>query len=127
MAVKLTTVNKFNVREEGKGAKRYCAAVKSAGTDTLKEITVSIEKASTVSGGDIRAVLYELVETMKHSLAEGRIIRLEDLGSFRISVKSDIAEDPTDIGPGSVRQAKIVFTPDAGLNRWLKQLKFEKL
>ena len=55
---------------------------------TLEGLTKAIEKTSTVSGADIRAVLYALVEESVNGLSEARIIRLGELGSLRISISS---------------------------------------
>lgn len=124
MPVNLVPVGKTSPSEGSGGEKKYYAAVKSSGTYTLKEITRKIEKMSTISGADIRAVLYALTDIMKDSLAEGYIIRLEDLGSFRISVSSTPEDESSLIGPKNVKQARVVFQADKDLKRWTKKLKF---
>jgi hypothetical protein len=46
-------------------------------------------KNSTVGGADIRAVLYSFVEFMQGGLEEASIVRLDDLGSLRVSINSN--------------------------------------
>ena len=53
---------------------------------TLAGLTKAIEKICTVSGADIRAVLYALVDVAVDSLADGTIVRLGDLGRLRITI-----------------------------------------
>jgi predicted histone-like DNA-binding protein len=126
MPVKLVPVSKTSPREGSKGEKKYYAAVKTSGTDTIKEISHRIEKMSTASGADIRAVMFAFVDVMKDSLSQGRIVRLPDLGSFRISISSTATDDPSLIGPRNVKEARVVFQADKDLKVWTEELKFIK-
>lgn len=46
----------------------------------IDSLTKAIEKICTVSGADIRAVLYALVDVYLDELEKGGIIRMGDLG-----------------------------------------------
>ena len=123
---------KFNVIERGEpgvtggGQKKYYASAVSNGEMNLNGLTKNIEKISTVSGADIRAVLYAMVDVMKDALDEGKIVCLGDLGSLRVSISSN-GEDAADKVTGfSVKSAKTIFTPGPALKEMLKLLKFEK-
>lgn len=93
---------------------------------TLAKLTSSIEKVSTVSGADIRAVLYAMVDVMKSSLADGQIVRLGELGSLRINISSNGEETAEKVSAKSIKGAKTVFTPGSDLKELLKTLKYEK-
>jgi predicted histone-like DNA-binding protein len=93
---------------------------------TLAKLTRSIEKVSTVSGADIRAVLYAMVDVMKDALEDGQIVRLGDLGSLRISISSNGEENAGDVNSSSVKGAKTVFTPGKQLKTMLKSATYEK-
>jgi predicted histone-like DNA-binding protein len=123
---------KFNVIERGKpgvpggGQKKFYASAVSTGEMNLNGLTKSIEKISTVSGADIRAVVYAMVDVMKDALDEGKIVRLGDLGSLRVGISSN-GEDAADNVTGySIRNTKTIFTPGPALKEMLKLLKFEK-
>jgi len=73
----------------GGGEKKCYASPVSSGEQTLAGLTRSIEKISTVSGADIQAVLYALVDVSIESLSNGTFVRLEELGSLRMSLKSE--------------------------------------
>jgi predicted histone-like DNA-binding protein len=99
---------KFNVIERGKpgdpaSEKKFYAIAVSSGELTLDGLTKNIEKISTVSGADIRAVVYAMVDVMKDSLAEGKIVRLGDLGSLRISISSNGEEAVDKVTPFSIK------------------------
>lgn len=93
---------------------------------TLNKLTKSIEKVSTVSGADIRAVVYAMVDVMKDALSDGQIVRLGDLGSLRISISSAGEATADDVDKNSVKGARTIFTPSIELKNMLKTIDFKK-
>ena len=126
MSVPIKAVAKITPGFGKPGEKKYFAAVYSSGEETLETITTKIERMSTVSGTDIRAVLYALQDIMKASFADGKIVRFGDLGSFRLSVKSQPEDSPQEVSPGSVLLTRIIYNPDKKLKNWLGTLSFKK-
>jgi predicted histone-like DNA-binding protein len=123
---------KFNVIQRGQpgisggGQKKYYATAVSKGARDIEQLTKRIEKISTVSGADIRAVLYALVDVSTEELSEGLIVRLGDLGSLRISLSSEGFDSEAEVTNGAVTGAKTIFTPGPKLKAMLKALKFTK-
>ena len=98
MSVKYKVIERGQPGVPGGGTKKFYAAAVLSGEKTLAGLTRDIEKISTVSGADIRAVLYALVDVMTGSLADGYAVRLGELGSLRVSISSEsklVAEDVT--------------------------------
>ena len=126
MALKFKVIEKGQPGVAGGGVKKYYASNQSSGEITLAKLTNSIEKVSTVSGADIRAVLYAMVDVMKASLADGQIVRLGELGSLRINISSNGEETAEKVSAKSIKGAKTVFTPGSDLKELLKILKYEK-
>ncbi|MDY3432862.1 DNA-binding protein, partial [Riemerella anatipestifer] len=75
---------------------------------------------------DIRAVLYALVDVMQTSLSEGRIVRLGELGSMRVSLSSEGKAKEEEVTSAAIRNTKVLFTPGSDLKKMLQTLKFEK-
>jgi len=126
MAIKFKVIEKGQPGVAGGGEKKYYASAQTTGDMTLPKLTASIEKVSTVSGADIRAVLYAMVDVMKSALADGQIVRLGDLGSLRISIASNGEETPEKVSAKSVKAARTIFSPGVELKNQLKMLKYEK-
>jgi len=59
---------------------------------TLSQITKRIEKRSTVSSADVKAVLDALQYEVIEALQNGNSVRLGDLGSFHLTIKADGTE-----------------------------------
>ena len=96
------------------------------GEKNLEQLTKSIEKISTVSGADIRAVLYALVDVITEDLSNSQIVRLGDLGSLRLNVSSDGKTTDKEVNAAAIRNTKLVFTPGKKLKEMQQTLKFEK-
>ena len=126
MAIKFKTIQRGQPGVAGGGTKKFYAAPVSKGEKTLEGITKSVEKISTVSGADIRAVLYASVDVIVDDLANGQIVRLGDLGSFRVSFSSAGATTETAVNANAVKNTRIIFTPGSRLKQMLGNLKFEK-
>lgn len=121
---------KYKVVEKplpGKQEKKWYASANMTGEKTLEGLTRDIEKISTVSGADIRAVLYALVDVMEASLTEGQIVRLGDLGSMRVSLSSEGKDKKDDVNATSIKGAKVIFTPSTKVKNIMATLKYEKI
>lgn len=126
MAISFNVIEKGQPGVAGGGEKKFYASTVTNGEMTLNKLTKRIEKTSTVSGADIRAVLYALVDIMREELADGQIVRLGDLGSLRISISSN-AEDTADaVNASSIKGARTIFTPGKDLKETLKILEYVK-
>lgn len=124
--MKFKAIQKAQPGVSGGGDKKYYANPVYTGEITLDQLTEKIEKISTVSGADIRAVLYALVDVIPSELANSQIVRVGDLGSFRISLSSEGKEKEEDITANSIKSTKILFTPGAKHRTMQNNLKFEK-
>jgi len=89
-------------------------------------LTKGIEKTCTVNGVDIRAVLYALVDEAVDDLSEGRIVRLGDLGSLRITLSSEGKATADELTADAIKDAGVIFTPDPKLKTMLADAKFIK-
>ena len=126
MAIKFNVIQKGQPGVVGGGEKKYYASTQSSGELTLSGLTKRIEKISTVSGVDIRAVVYAMVDVMKDSPAEGQIVRLGELGSLRVSISSDGKVAEKDVNGASISGSRVIFTPGKDLKEMLLALSYEK-
>lgn len=126
MAVKFKVVEKGEPGVPGGGAKQFYARTVTQGEANISQLTRSIEKISTVSGADIRAVLYALVDVIKDDLAAGRIVRIGDLGSLRISISSEGRATAAEVNAAAIKSARFLFTPGPLLKKTLKSLSYQK-
>ena len=126
MAIKYNVIEKGEPGVKGGGTKRFYASAITAGESDIEVLTSRIEKISTVSGADIRAVLYALVDVMTDELAEGRIVRLGELGNMRVSLSSEGMAKPEEVTAANITNTRILFAPGNMLKNMLKTLTFQK-
>ncbi len=126
MPVKFNVIQRGQPGVAGGGVKKFYASPKMSGERTLEGLTRDIEKISTVSGADIRAVLYALVDVMQDQLSNGQIIRLGELGSLRVSFSSEARDTAEEVNATCIKKAKVVFTPGKGIKNTLATLNYQK-
>jgi len=126
MPIKIKPVKRGQPGVAGGGEQKFYASAVMDGELTLEGLTKAIEKICTVSGADIRAVLYALVDVAIDSLADGTIVRLGDLGSLRISISSEGKATAAEITSSSVKGASVIFTPGSRIKETLNTVKFKK-
>lgn len=87
MAIKYKLVqNQINGHDSF--GKYYARSIKS-GEVTMREIERIIEQNCSLKRSDVRAVLTELVDTIKDKLQAGYTVDLDELGRLSLGVKSD--------------------------------------
>lgn len=123
---------KYKLSEKGnpgkpEAAKKFYANAKSTGEVTFRSLSKEIAGASTtVSDTDVMAVLNDLTKALSRHLAEGRIVRFGDFGSFQISISSEGAETEARFTASMIKGGKILFRPGIDLRDMLATVKYEK-
>ena len=109
-----------------KAIKYYPAVAKSQPVD-LVDVATDITAFCTVTEPDVIAVLRALQKVMYSHLAQGHSIRLGDVGSFRVSLKSLKGQEEADkVTADDIRYARIVYTPSGWLQRQRANFKYTK-
>jgi predicted histone-like DNA-binding protein len=126
MAIKFKVVQKGQPGVAGGGEKKYYASPVTNGEWDIDRLTKSIEKICTVSGADIRAVLYALVDVSVEGLEDGTIIRLGDLGSIRVTVSSEGRATAEEVNAECIKKTGIIFVPGQRIKKTLENVKFVK-
>lgn len=85
---------------------------------TLAQIVKRIEKRSTVSSADVKAVLDALQYEVIEALQNGNSVRLGDLGSFRLSIKangSTTSDEARRTGANAIKAVNVQFTKSTAM------------
>lgn len=122
---------KFNTHEIGNAmdptaAKKFYLRPVSSGEITLDELASQISHASSLTEADVYAVLQSLVREIPRALSDGYIVRLGNLGSFRVSVNSEGSHTREEVSEKNVRKRRLIFTPGKQMKKELEKIRFEK-
>jgi len=126
MPVNITVTTRRDPRHRNSETK-YHATVRSKGRIKTSRIANEISTLSAVNSVDTTAVLEALMHVVPDRLADGHIVELGSLGSFRVSVSSKGVRDPRDVTPQSITDVRILFRPGEFLLKRLNAAVFEKI
>src|SRR5690606_40675576 len=84
---------KYNIHAIGSNIdptapKKFYLRPVSSGEKTLDDLAADISHSSSLTESDVYAVLQSLVRAIPRAISDGYIVRLGNLGSFRMSVNS---------------------------------------
>jgi predicted histone-like DNA-binding protein len=121
----------FKVLEIGKPAaptanKKFYARAVHSGEITLENLAADISHASSLTEPDVYAVLQSLVREIPHNIAKGNIVRLGNLGSFRISCQSAGSELEEEVNATNIVRSRLLFHPGTRVRDALRNLTFRK-
>lgn len=89
---------------------------------SLAQIIKRVEKRSTVSSADVKAVLDALQYEVIDALQNGNTVRLGDLGSFRLSIKANgsaTSAEAKKAGANAITAVNVQFTKSVAMKEAL--------
>ena len=126
MTVKYSVVPKKDPRDLDAPPKYYPTVVSKERSD-LRDIANRITQMSTVTSVDTMAVLEAFLLVIPEELAEGNIVELGELGSFRLTVLASGEDHPEDVSKRNIKEVKVRFKPGKLFKQILKGLEFRKV
>ena len=106
---------------------KYYPCAVHQGEDDLDRLVDIVVSQSTMSRADCYGVIISLTKAIGESLAAGRIVKIDNLGTFQITLQGLPADSPADLGKSSIKSAKIINKPSRNLKQVVKQLSYKKI
>ena len=107
--IKLKNNNRLNTASYGK---YYATAVYDSHFVETDEIADYIQRQASVKKSDIKAVLQELGEAMKHFFEMGQKIKLEGIGILKVGFSSIGVAKAEDCGASTITTRRVLFQPE---------------
>lgn len=104
----------------------YYQRLKSSGEVSLRELANDIARESTVSQADTMAVIEGLLQNIPRYLAEGKIVRLGDLGSFHLSIQAEGSPHAEVVTPANIKRNRLHFRAGKLVRQMLKGIVYVK-
>ena len=120
-------------KDEKKAGKWYAHAqvMQVIGT---REISDEIQQNVSVKRSDVIAVLAELSNVIKRNLQAGNRVKLDDIGSFKVNIRTKGAISADKFGADNILGTKVIFQPESFTSntgerqkRWLQEVKVQEL
>ena len=123
---KYKLMQKINPQDKSAKKTWYAVAIGNDSQD-VKTMTRAATENTTTAPIEMEASLDLLGKYAMQQLLQGHIVKVGDLGTLRISFKSEGVEDITQFNAGSmIKEPRIIFTPSKTLREGVIQnLKFQ--
>jgi len=96
-------------------------------TLTIRDFGKRISRESTVSMMDTMAVLEGLLQIIPDEIANGKIIKLGDFGTFRSTISSEGVATEEEFTTSKIKSLNVRFRPAHEFSTLLSNLKYEKV
>ncbi|TJZ52501.1 DNA-binding protein [Sphingobacterium olei] len=122
---------KYNVVEIGKpgdptAPKKFYARPVHAGEIVLEDLASDISHASSITEADVYAVLQSLVREIPRNISRGYIVRLGNLGSFRLGSNSAGNDAREEVNAANIVRTRLLFHPGKQVQTLMRNLTFKK-
>lgn len=118
--VKIIPISKSNPQDR-EAVNKYYAQVVATGKTDLERLAYLVAHQSTVREGDCYAVILSLIHNIVDELSQGRIVKLDKLGTFNITVSSNASDEPDAVSVNSIKDVRIRFRPDQRIKNSLNK------
>ncbi|MGL4518435.1 MAG: HU family DNA-binding protein [Phocaeicola sp.] len=89
----------------------FYAQVQTSGSADIDEMAQEIAYACTLTDADVMAVIRALIRQMTKNLKAGKIVRLENFGSFQFQVSGKGSLTEASYSPANIQKVNIQFRP----------------
>lgn len=107
-------------------APKFYAQVQASDECPFETLTRTAADRSTVTAADAKAVMDNIMTVLKEKLGSGQIVRINDLGSFRLAISTEGVVAADKFTASNIKKARIVFTPCKDLKNLCKTLEYKK-
>ena len=88
----------------------------------LDAFVTEISHSTSLTSTDVRAAILEIIDIFHRYLARGHKVKLDGIGTFKVSFKGDGTDKPEDLASSNIDRStiKVTFVADASLNQKMK-------
>lgn len=123
--IKFRLIERKNPRQPGDPPRYYAIGVNQGRLD-IREMANQISELSTVTSIDTVAVIEALLKVIPRELANGKIVTLGDLGSFRLTLKSEGSDQPENFNASMIKGTHLHFRPGKEVKKVLNNIVYAK-
>ncbi len=124
MSITYKVVEKSNPQDRTQ-VKYYVQPIRK-GTIGRAKIEDALVRETSLSKADIRGVLVTLGDIISDYLTEGFNVKLDELGTLSLRVKSEGAATIEEVSAGNVSGVSVGFRPSVELSDKVEKTQFEK-
>ncbi len=125
MSIKFRVIQKKNPIKPDDAPKWYATAV-ADGETTLEDLASYASAVSTVSKGDILAVMESCFSKASQDLADGKIVRVGEYFTLQMGLSCEGSDHETEVNSSKIKKCRINFRPGKMLSKMIRLAKYQK-
>ena len=125
MAINYSLTQRVNPKDVTAPRKFYAIA-KSSGEETVRQLATEISKRTLLGSPEVFAALEAFIDLIPERLAEGKIVRLGDFGSFSITLSSEGVEKAEEFTASLLKGNNLNFRPGKLVQNVLDSAEYKK-
>jgi len=124
--IKISTTERVNLQSPEEPRKHYGVA-QSAGEIGLMDLAKKISKSTTIGVPDVYAVIMAMLIDIPENLLEGKLVKLGEFGTFRLTVSSEGADSAEEYSTTLIKKANLNFRAGKAITDALSSAVFKKV
>jgi len=104
-------IKKYVNSQSDKNGQFYARAVVT-GEMNLDAVATKIQQNCSMKKSDVLAVVNELVEVITEAVQDSKRVRIDGLGSFKITLRSTLAADLDSFSANNIKGFRVNFMPE---------------
>lgn len=125
MSIKFTVVQKRNVQDPD-APKKFYANIVGDGKTSLHDLAKYASETSTVSKGDILAVLETVFTKIANDVADGKIVYAGEYFTLQAGGSSTGSDTAEEVNASNIKSVRTIFRPGKMIKNALKLSTFQK-
>ena len=105
--------------------KKWYPILKSIGHMTEKQVAKEIADETTLNPKEAEMALYQFQKVLTKAILDGKTVKLGELGSFQLTIKSKGVDNESDVTASLVEKVNLRFTPSSEIKDNLKKAQFK--
>ena len=126
MAINYSVTQRANPKDEMATPKWYANA-QVAANYSFDSLCSDVEKMSTATEGDVKAVLTSALYCIEQALKRSESVQFCDLGTFAVGLSSTGAETEEEFTAANISRARVVFRAGRRLKDAAKTFQFKRV
>jgi predicted histone-like DNA-binding protein len=106
---------------------KYYPCAVSKGEVNLDDLARIVASRTTMSRPDCFGVIMALSDVIGESLANGNIVRIDNLGTFQLNLSGTPADTEAALGKSNIKAAKINYKPSRDLKTRMKKITYKRM
>ena len=122
MSIIYNKVERINLKDPKQ--KKWYPVIKSTGQVKEKEVAKLLADETTLNPKEAEMAVSQLMKVVANLLLNGKTVQLGELGSFRITAKTEASDKKEEVTAAKIKKVNVRFSESGELKNAMEKAKF---